>query len=313
MSFIHGAEFRVMRRYLPSLSALHAFEAAARYMNFTRAADDLGLTQSGISRQIRNLEDFLGATLFHRSGPRLVLTEVGANYYRDLAFTLDRLEEISIDAVRGRSVDSSLMVGTHPTFAARWLPQRLSTFISAFPDIPLEFTLATPATDFETTRLDIAVLRGAGTWLHARAIELFPEKLAVVAAPTLVPLGEKLDPLNFSNFPMIQNAGRPSLWLNWLRFAGLSNSGRIQGIRFSHYETIINSAVSGLGIAVVPTFYIEHELASGQLHMPFGEATHSDDSYYVVYPERKANNPNVVLFRDWLIRQSRRHGDNKVT
>lgn len=129
-------------------------------MNFTRAADDLGLTQSGISRQIRNLEDFLGTTLFHRSGPRLVLTEVGANYYRDLAFTLDRLEEISIDAVRGRSVDSSLMVGTHPTFAARWLPQRLSTFISAFPDIPLEFTLATPATDFETTRLDITVLRG---------------------------------------------------------------------------------------------------------------------------------------------------------
>lgn len=152
-------------------------------------------------------------------------------------------------------------------------------------------------------------IAGAGTWLHARAIELFPEKLAVVAAPSLIPLGEKLEPLEFSNFPMIQNAGRPSLWLNWLRFAGLSYSGRIQGIRFSHYETIINAAVNGLGVAVVPTFYIEHELENGLLHMPFGDATHSDDSYYVVYPERKANNPNVVLFRDWLIRQSRKHAD----
>ena len=206
-----------MRRYLPSLSALHAFEAAARYMNFTRAADDLGLTQSGISRQIRNLEEFLGATLFHRSGPRLVLTETGANYYRNLALTLDRLEEISIDAVRGRSVDSSLIIGTHPTLASRWLPERLGSFIGSYPDIPLEIMPAMPSTDFETTRLDVAILRGAGTWLHGRSIELFPELLAVVASPALIPPGSKLDPLQFAEFPLLQNAGRPSLWLNWLR------------------------------------------------------------------------------------------------
>lgn len=297
-----------MRRYLPSLSALHAFEAAARYMNFTRAAEDLGLTQSGVSKQIQNLEDFLGATLFHRSGPRLVLTEIGANYYRDVALSLDRLQEISIDAVRGRSVDSSLMIGTHPTFASRWLPPRLASFIGAYPDIPLEVMPAGPTTDFETTRLDVTVLRGAGTWLHARAIELFPETLAVVASPSLIPLGQKLEPLSFSDFPMLQNAGRPSLWLNWLRLAGLSYSGRIQGARFSYHEMIINAAIHGIGIAVVPTFYIERELESGQLHMPFGEPIRSDDSYYVVYPERKAHNPNIILFRDWLVRQVKKRG-----
>ncbi|MCV9960455.1 LysR substrate-binding domain-containing protein [Pararhizobium sp. BT-229] len=294
-----------MRRYLPSLSALHAFEAAARYMNFTKAADDLGLTQSGISRQIKNLEDFLGVTLFHRSGPRLVLTEIGANYYRDVALSLDRLQEISIDAVRGRTVDSSLMIGTHPTFASRWLPQRLSTFIDAHPEIPLEIMPAAPTTDFETTRLDITVLRGAGTWLHARSVELFPETLAVVASPSLIPLGEKLAPLDFSNFPMLQNSGRPSLWLSWLRLAGLSYSGRIQGSRFSNHEMIINAAVHGIGIAVVPTFYIERELHRGLLHMPFGDPIRSDDSYYAVYPERKSHIANIILFRDWLVRQTR--------
>lgn len=296
-----------MRRYLPSLSALHAFEAAARYMNFTRAAADLGLTQSGISRQIRNLEEFLGATLFHRSGPRLVLTETGANYYRNLALTLDRLEEISIDAVRGRSVDSSLMIGTHPTLASRWLPARLGSFIGTYPDIPLEVMPAMPSTDFETTRLDVTILRGAGTWLHARSIELFPEMLAVVASPALIPPGAKLNPLQFAEFPLLQNAGRPSLWLNWLRLAELSYSGRIQGTRFAHHEMIINAAIHGLGLAVVPTFYIREELQRGQLHMPFGEPVQSDDSYYLVYPERKSHNPSVIVFRDWLLRGLRKN------
>lgn len=295
-----------MRRYMPSLSALHAFEAAARYMNFTRAADDLGLTQSGISRQIRSLEDFLGVTLFHRSGPRLVLTETGANYYRNLAITLDRLEEISIDAVRGRSVDTSLIIGTHPTLASRWLPERLGSFITAYPDIPLEIMPAAPSTDFETTRLDVAILRGAGTWLHARSIELFPEMLAVVASPSLIPVGTKLDPIQFSEFPLLQNAGRPSLWLNWLRLVELSYSGRIQGTRFAHHEMIINAAIHGLGLAVVPTFYIRDELTRGQLHMPFGEPVRSDDSYYLVYPERKSHNPSIVVFRDWLQRTIRK-------
>lgn len=294
-----------MRRYLPSLSALHAFEAAARYMNFTRAAEDLGLTQSGISRQIRNLEDFLGVTLFHRSGPRLVLTELGATYYRDVALSLDRLQEISINAVRGRSADTSLLIGTHPTLAARWLPPRLGSFIAAHPHIPLEIATAAPNLDFETTRHDLTILRGAGTWLHARSIELFAEELAVVASPRLIPLGERLDPLDFSTFPMLQNASRPSLWLHWLRLGGLAYSGRIQGTRFAHNDMLINAAVHGIGIAVVPICYIEAELAREELHMPFGAPILSGDSYFAVYPERKAHQANIVILRDWLVRQTR--------
>lgn len=297
-----------MRRYLPSLSALHAFEAAARFMNFTKAAEDLGLTQSGISRQIRNLEDFLGVALFQRVGPRLVLTEVGATYFHDLSLALDKLQEISIDAVRGRRIDSSLMIGAHNAFVNRWLIERLNPFILAHRDIPIEIMPAEPAMNFETTRLDIAILRGGGTWHHARAIELFAEELVVVAAPSLVPLGEALQPPDFSQYPMLQNASRPSLWLHWLRTIGLAHSGRIHGTRFAHNDMLIRAAVHGLGIAVVPTCFVEAELARGELHTPFGAPVRSGDSYFAVYPERKAGLPSVILFRDWLIRQT---GDYK--
>jgi len=274
-------------------------------MNFTKAAEDLGLTQSGISRQIHNLEKFLGVPLFHRSGPRLVLTEVGANYYRNLALTLDKLQEITIDAVRGRSVDTSLMIGTHPTLGARWLPRRIDSFIRAHPEIPVEVTLAAPNLDFETTQLDVAILRGVGTWLNARSVELFAEEIAVVASPGLVELGAKLDEKDFAKFPMLQNASRPSMWLHWLRLSGLSHQGRIQGTRFAHTEMLINAAAQGIGIAIVPVCYIEGELARNELHMPFGPPIFSGDSYYAVYPERKAHQPSVVAFRDWVTRETR--------
>lgn len=294
-----------MRRYLPSLSALHAFEAAARYMNFTKAADDLGLTQSGISRQIKNLEEFLGVTLFQRSGPRLVLTDLGAVYFREVALILDKLQEISIDAVRGRALDSSVMLGTLPTLGSRWLPTRLGPLIAANPNIPLEITLATPDVDFETTRLDIAMLRGLGTWTNARSIELFAEEVAVVASPSLIGAGAILHPSDFAKFPMLQNASRPSMWLHWLSLLGLEYHGRIQGPRFAHSDMIINAAINGTGIAIVPLCYIDLELARGELHMPFGPPLRSDESYYVVYPERKAHHKNVVVVRDWLIQESR--------
>ena len=294
-----------MRRYLPSLSALHAFEAAARYMNFTRAAEDLGLTQSGISRQIKNLEDFLGVTLFHRVGPRLVLTELGADYYREVAQTLDKLQEISIDAVRGRNLDSSVMIGTHSAFGSRWLPCRLSTFIATNPDIPLEIAQSGPDVDFDTTRLDVAILRGVGTWHNARSIELFAEEVAIVASPRLIEPGAQLYPRDFSKFPLIQNASRPSMWLHWLRLSGLDHDGTIQGTRFAHSEMTINAALQGIGVALVPVCYIEQELAKNELHMPFGDPIRSGDSYYVVYPERKAHQQSIIAMRDWLIRETK--------
>lgn len=294
-----------MRRFLPSLSALHAFEAAARYLSFTRAAQELGITQSGVSRQIRKLEEFLGVTLFQRSGPRLVLTELGAAYYRDLAVILDRLQEISMDAVRGRSTETSLFIGTHPTLASRWLPGQLGSFINRHPSIPLEIQDVDGDIDFETTRLDVAILRGTGSWLHARSFELFKEELVVVASPRLIAPGSRVEPIRFADYPLLQNASQPSLWLNWLRLCGVPYSGRIQGTRLAYYDMTINAAVNGLGIAVTPSFYVEREIASGALHTPFGDPVASGDAYFLVYAERKSQKAGIAVFRDWLVKQAR--------
>lgn len=294
-----------MHRYLPSLSALRAFDAAARHSSFTKAADELGLTQSGISWQIRNLEAFLGLTLFHRSGPRIVLTDPGSAYFRDITQALDRLEEVSIDAVRGRRVETSVMLGAQTTFASHWLTPRLGGFLAAHPDIPLDLAKVTAEVDFDTTRIDIAVLRGRGSWNHAQAQELFAEELAVVASPALIPLGATFPPDGFAQFPLLQNAGRPSLWLQWMRMAGLTHKGRINGTRFADHGMLITAAVHGLGIAIVPRPYVEAELARGDLHMPFGPPVLSGESYFIVYPERKAHQQSIILLRDWLIRQTR--------
>jgi DNA-binding transcriptional LysR family regulator len=294
-----------MRRFLPSLSALQALEASARHLNFTRAAEDLSVTQSGVSRQITNLEQFLGTRLFERSGSRLILTDAGSKYVQDVVPMLNRLEEVSIDLVRGRKADASLMIGANPTFVSRWLAPRLEHFVRQAPEIPVEVNPIEADIDFKTCRFDITIMRGTGAWTEARAQELFAEELVVVASPKLIPLGETRTQLDFSKIPTLQNASRPSLWLQWLRASGCAGTGLIQGVRFSQSEMLISAAVSGLGLAVIPIHYVERELQRGELHMPFGKPVRSGESYWVVSPERKSRKQHALLFRDWLMQQAR--------
>ncbi|MCE0849275.1 MULTISPECIES: LysR substrate-binding domain-containing protein [Pseudomonas] len=295
-----------MRRFLPSLSALQAFEAAARHLSFTRAAEDLQITQSGVSRQISNLERQLGVELFQRAGSRLILTDAGRTYLRDVDQMLNQLEEVTIDLVRGRKADLSLMVGGNPTFLSRWLIPRLEGFFHLAPGVPIDVFPISDEIDFQTSAIDIAIARGAGAWAGARALELFAEELVVVAAPRLIPLHEKLDHLDFCSIPTLQNSSRPSLWLQWLRASGVAHTGQIQGARFSQSEMLISAAVAGLGLAVVPIHYVRKELEQGELHLPFGAPARSSDSYWVVSPERKQHKKHALDFRDWLIQQARK-------
>ena len=122
---------------------------------------------------------------------------------------------------------------------------------------------------------------------------------------SMSPLGTTLENKDFANFPLLQNASRPSIWLHWLRLSGLTYQGRIQGTRFAHTEMLINAALQGIGIAIVPTCYIEAELAFNELHMPFGPPILSGDSYFAVHPERKAQLQSVMAFREWAMRETR--------
>lgn len=297
-----------MRRFLPSFSALQAFEAAARHGSFTKAAEDLALTQSGISRQIAKLEGLLGVSLFERSGSRLILTEAGVEYAREVETLLGKLEAVSFDLVRGRKLDASLMIGIHPTLASRWLLPRLGGFAALHPDIPMELVAVDPDAEGSEAGFDLGILRGTGNWEGCRSTELFPESLAVVASPRLLPPGPSPDLLDFDRLPSLQNAARPGLWLQWLHLTGTPHRGRIQGLRLPHNEMLVRGAVEGLGLAVVPVHYAEKELALGDLHMPFGPAVVTSASYWVVVREQKAHKEHVRLFRNWLLRLRQRGG-----
>lgn len=289
-----------MRRFLPSLSALHAFDAAVRHLNFTRAAEDIGITQSGISRQVRNLEQLLGLSLFERSGPRLILTEAGASYYEEIARLLGKLEEVSIDAVRGRKTHGILRIGMSNTLMRRWGAAMLAAFSVDHPQAWFEVYPCQHNLDFATSNLDLAILRGIGNWTGVRSHLLFPENLVVVGAVNMLPADGLDTDDSILDFPLIQNSARPSLWLHWLRGAGVRYKSRIYGPRLPTIDMIIECARLGMGLAVVPEMYVRNEIASGQLRLAFDRRQHSGESFYICYPEARIGSPAVRAFRDWF-------------
>ncbi|MCH2488061.1 MAG: LysR substrate-binding domain-containing protein [Paracoccus sp. (in: a-proteobacteria)] len=292
------------QRFLPSLPALQAFEAAARLLNFTKAADELGMTQSGVSRHVNGLEQFLNLKLFARAGSHLVLTRIGAAYYEDVVQILARLEEASIDAVRGRRSGDYIIIGSTPTLASTWLIPRMRAFGQRYPKIPFELRTIDEAVDVESSSIDIAIMRGSGQW-HGRATKLFEEELAVVASPKLLRPDDVPSTLDFSQIASLQNASRPSLWLTWLRISGMPYTGEIQGNRFSHSALLLQAAVQGMGIAVIPRHYITTEMSSGSLYLPFGNPSRSGEAIWMVSSESKNHDGNLLILKDWLRNKSR--------
>jgi DNA-binding transcriptional LysR family regulator len=289
-----------MRRFLPSLTALHAFDASVRHLSFTKAAEDMGVTQSGISRQIKNLEDFLGLTLFERAGPKLVLTAEGARYYEEISRLLDKLEDVSIDAVRGRTAQSMLKIGFPPTLMRRWGAAMLTAFASAHPQTWFEVYPCRHDLDFATSELDLAFVRGTGNWSGARSQLLFQEELVVVGAPELLPPEGLSSDEALLDYPLIQNSSRPSLWLHWLRGAGVHYKSRIYGPRLPNFDMILECAVNGMGLAVVPELHVRDELASGTLRLAFDRLQTSGEGFYLCFPQVRMSSTNVRIFRDWF-------------
>lgn len=289
------------KRFVPSLPALQAFEAAARLLNFTKAADELGMTQSGISRHVLGLEQFLNLRLFERAGSHLVLTQIGSSYYEDVVQILARLEEASIDAVRGLRSGEWLTIGSTATLASRWLIPKMRDFAARHREIPFELVTIDDRTGIEATGVDVAIMRGSGQW-KGRADNLFDEELAVVASPQLIAPGARLTTLDFDQIPTLQNASRPSLWLTWLRISGTAYTGKIRGNRFANSAQLLQAAVHGMGLAVVPRHYITTELDDRTLHLPFGDPVRSGEAIWMVSAEGRREDRRLQIFRNWLRR-----------
>lgn len=293
-----------MRRKIPSTAWLTAFEAAARHQSYTKAADELALTQSAVCRQIAALEAFLGVRLFRRSSRGVALTEAGLRYRSRVAKRLDEVERDTVELMSQGSEGGVLELGVVPTFATKWLLPRLPDFMARHPGVRVNLAAQTRPFLFEGTGFDAAIYAGERQWPGTEGVFLMRENLAAVCKPGLVPRGKALREAEWRKQTLLQQSTRPYVWRQWFDAQGMAVEGDMSGSRFELFSMLTEAAIHGLGIALIPGFLIEDELRRGLLVEVGGQFCWSDRGYYLVYPEGKAENPALATFRGWLQQQA---------
>ena len=289
------------RAFLPPLADLLAFEAAARHSSVSRAAEELHLTQSAVSRQIRQLEDQLGTALFHRVRQRVVLTDAGRVYAADVLGVLQQLSAATQKAMAFSSADGLLNLAVLPTLATRWLIPRLGGFVAQHPDAMVNFSARTEPFDFAGTPFDAAIHFGAPHWAGAVCEYLMHEETVPVCSPTYRDRHHIRTPQDLTRVVLLQQSTRPTQWTEWFEQAGAPTTLALRGPQYEHFAMIAQAAVSHLGAALLPRFLIGPELEAGSLVVLSDQVLTSSDAYYLVYPEARAQTPLVKAFRDWVV------------
>ncbi|WP_129139470.1 LysR family transcriptional regulator [Modicisalibacter coralii] len=289
------------RRHLPTLTAMQCFEAAARHLSFTRAADELSLTQSAVSKQVAQLESILEHPLFRRVRKRLQVTPEGSLYLTEVRKILAQVEMSTryMQSYGGQS--EVLHVTTLPTFGARWLIPRLNGFRFRHPNVYLDISNRVEPFDLEAERVDVAFFFGHGAWPRAECIKLLDERVVAVCAPALVPAEGLDDPLDLTRLVLLQSATRPEAWHDWFEAQGCYTTHSYHGPRFDTFYMAMQAARAGCGVALVPSFLAEEELRAGQLVVPWSFSMLSRSAYYLAYPEHKGDVGKVRGFIDWIL------------
>ncbi|UVK54584.1 LysR family transcriptional regulator [Mesorhizobium sp. AR02] len=296
------------RKLMPNLVAIQAFECAARHSSFTRAGRELNLTQSAVSRQVKDLEGYLGALLFERVRQRVVLSEDGRRFLPEARKLLQQAEETMLRAMSSADARSSLSIATLPTFGSRWLSPRLPDFLRQHPGVILNVGSRSAPFDFAEENFELAIHYGQPVWARATCTYLCSESILPVAGIALLASAQKLTPADLLNEPLLHLATRPRLWSQWLEGAGLPGETAYRGHRFDQFSTIIEAAVAGMGYALLPRYLIERELKSGELQVVLNLPMETENCYYVVLPEVGTPSPISHHFVSWLIRQVGRQG-----
>lgn len=297
-----------MRRKIPSLQALACFDAAARHESYTRAAQELALTQSAVSRQIAGLEQYLGQALFRRTRHGVALTERGRTYARQIAPRLQALERDTLEAMASQGTQQTLQLAAVPTFASRWLIPRLPDLQRVQPQLVVHIETRTRAFLFADTDFDAALYAGTPqqlrNWAGTRSTLLVQEDLVPVCAPALLPRGRMLSPAALVELPLLQQSTRPDAWRQWFQRADVAAPLALAGPRYELFSLTVAAAVHGMGVALVPRLLIEAELAGGQLVQASAHALVTERAYYLVTPEQRDPNPALASFVAWLTRQT---------
>ncbi|MTI44709.1 transcriptional regulator, LysR family [Roseibium hamelinense] len=293
------------RAFVPPADALIAFECAARHASFTRAAEELNLTQGAISKQIRHLEDRLGVELFRRVRQRIVLTDAGRIYLHDIKGALEELTDATRQVMSYAGSEDVLNLAVLPTFGTRWLAPRIAGFSKRYPAAGLNLSVRLQPFDFSVEPFDGAIHHGNPVWAGAIAEPLFAEEVIPVASRAFRDRHNINSPAELSRVPRLQLSTRPMAWRQWFDLAGVSTTAAFQGARFEQFVMIAEAAVHSAGAALIPRFFIEDELASGRLVRLFDLSLRQQTAYYFVYPENRTLRPVVKAFRSWLIEEAR--------
>lgn len=296
-----------MRRKIPSTAALVAFESAARHQSFTKAADELALTQSAVCRQIAGLEEFLGIELFRRSRRGVKLTEAGLAYSRKVAAQLDAVERDTLAAM-GQQGAQGLELAVVPTFATQWLVPRLKEFQRLHPEVTVHLTNRTRPFLFADTSFDAAIYFGDGDWSGTEAHYLMPEEPLPVCSPELLGERTQFAAAELASLPLLQQSTRPYAWRQWFAAQGLNVPRDMSGPRYELFSMLAQAAMHGMGVALIPPFLIQRELDAGLL-VPAHPAAllSSDKAYRLMIPERKVESAALRAFRDWLLQAAREY------
>lgn len=295
-----------MPQRLPSLSGLQAFESVARHASFTRAAEELGLSQTAVSHRISRLETQLGLRLFLRRGRQIALTEAAREYLTEVRDAFDALYR-STDRLLSRGDASRLTISSLISFAAKWLVPRIAEFQSGHPAVDVRILTSSIPVDFEREEIDLAIRYGSGDWPGLRADLLFHEDLTPICSPGF--LGDsvrQLDPTDLPGYRLIEISTYPDDWHHWLESTVRADSALLEpdtlafDLKFDLAFAAIEAAMDGAGIAMGRRSLIENDLAAGRLVAPFADRV-PRRAYYLVAPQETADRPKIAGFRRWLL------------
>ena len=301
-----------MRRPIPSTQALACFEASARHESYTRAAQELALTQSAVSRQVIALEEFVGVALFRRTRHGVSLTPAGALYAKTVRGWLQGLERDTLDLMSHQGQGGTVNLAAVPTFATRWLMPRLPLLARQHPDITVHIEVQTRPFLFADTVHDVALYAGTpeqvGNWPGVQVLKLMDEDVVPVCSPTVLgkaaarDLGRAWQPVApevLARLPLLQQSTRPYGWQQWFQSVGVDAPRALDGPRYELFSMLAVAASHGLGVALIPPMLVEAELARGELVVACAQPLRGERSYYLITPNGTPA-PALGLFSAWL-------------
>jgi DNA-binding transcriptional LysR family regulator len=297
---------------LPSLDLLKGFEAAARLLSFTKAGEELYLSQSAVSRQIQELEEQLGVRLFERRHRALALTEAGQTLYPAAAQALATMRAVTMRLRAGRGRQTLAVTTTH-SFASLWLIPRLAGFTRQHPELDVRISAETRVLDLERDGLDLAIRHGPANMVGAHALRLFGERVFPVCSPKLLedPKKPLREPADLRHHVLLQyddpDGRHPWMhWKTWLEVERLTDLRPAGSLVFSGYDQIIPAAIAGNGVALGRSPLVRKLIATGQLVAPFQRSADPARAYYAIVSKNSEGRPEVTAFVNWLKEESKK-------